>query len=142
MLVVIDTNVLVSGLLSNNGSPSKIVNLIQDLKIRPVIDQRIMEEYIDVLQRPFGFNARRVEDLLNHIRLNGLLLLPSQLRDLSAADGVLDPDDLPFAEVALSSGVAALITGNTRHFAFLKEYNQPVFTPAEYLNWLKHRRGS
>src|SRR5512145_1084669 len=98
MLVVIDTNVLVSGLLSNTGSPSKIVNLIQDPKIRPVIDRRIMEEYIEVLQRPFGLDPRLVEDLLNHIRLNGLLLLPSQLYDLSAAEGVIDPDDLPFAE--------------------------------------------
>ena len=56
MLVVIDTNVLVSALWSKNGAPAKIISLVLQGKLIPCYDYRILSEYRTVLARPkFGF---------------------------------------------------------------------------------------
>ena len=51
MKIVLDTNVLVSSLLNPDGSPAKILNLILSEKIILLYDNRILNEYYDVLKR-------------------------------------------------------------------------------------------
>ena len=66
MKVVIDTNVIVSGLLSPNGSPASILNLVANSKIQLLYDNRILQEHIEVLHREkFGFNAGSVGALVS-----------------------------------------------------------------------------
>jgi putative PIN family toxin of toxin-antitoxin system len=63
---VIDTNVLVSGLLSRSGSPAQILNLLVNKRIAAYYDHRILEEYRDVLSRAqFGFTKAEVDGLLD-----------------------------------------------------------------------------
>jgi predicted nucleic acid-binding protein len=47
-----------------------------------------------------------------------------------------DPTDLPFAEVAVSARVDALVTGNRAHFGFLKDHGIDVLSPTEFLEVL------
>ncbi len=47
-----------------------------------------------------------------------------------------DPKDLPFAEVAVASHAQFLVTGNKKHFVFLKTYGIPVVSPAEFIEKL------
>jgi hypothetical protein len=57
MKIVLDTNVLVSGLLTPYGSSGKIVRMIFSGDLTLILDARILSEYRDVLVRPkFGFN--------------------------------------------------------------------------------------
>ena len=49
LVVVLDTNVLVSGLLNPNGSPGKILDLIIGNHIQIAYDDRILGEYEEVL---------------------------------------------------------------------------------------------
>ena len=49
---VIDTNVVVSGLLNSNGPSARILNAVLDGRLRLTYDTRILAEYRDVLQRP------------------------------------------------------------------------------------------
>ena len=52
MQIVLDTNVLVSGLLKRYSKPEQIIDAILMRKIHLVIDERVFKEYQDVLHRP------------------------------------------------------------------------------------------
>ena len=51
MKIVLDTNVLVSGLINPKGVPAKILNLMLNEKIIVLYDNRILREYETVLSR-------------------------------------------------------------------------------------------
>ena len=55
MRIVVDTNVLVSGLLSPHGPPGRMVDGIVAEELVVLFDDRILDEYRDVLGSPrFG----------------------------------------------------------------------------------------
>ncbi|HXL73081.1 MAG TPA: putative toxin-antitoxin system toxin component, PIN family, partial [bacterium] len=64
MIVVLDTNVLVSGLLSPYGPPGEIVRMVSSRALSLCFDARIISEYAEVLTRPkFPFRRDAVEAL-------------------------------------------------------------------------------
>jgi putative PIN family toxin of toxin-antitoxin system len=110
--VVVDTNVLVSGLLRADGPPGQIVDLMVAGHLVVLYDDRIMAEYDEVLWRPrFDFEVTAVETILNQIRGAGERVVGVPL-------GIVlpDEDDLPFLEAASAGGADALITGNAAHY--------------------------
>ena len=112
MRIVLDTNVLVSGLLSPFGPPGDIVRLIAAGEVRVCYDGRIMDEYREVLSRPaFRIAGDRVESLLHQIAADGLLVTAQPL-----AVRLPDPDDEAFLAVALAGGARCLATGNLGHY--------------------------
>jgi len=135
--IVLDTNVLVSGLLSAYGHPARIIDFLLANSVSIAYDDRIWAEYVDVLARPkFKFNPNRVSALLHFLKTNGRFTFAPPLSQLNMAL-VPDTDDLPFAEVAIAANVDALVTGNARHFSFLESYPVSVLTPAEFVDgWL------
>ena len=48
-------------------------------------------------------------------------------------DSLPDPDDLPFAEVAITGNAEMLVTGNMEHFSRLKKQGVMVLSPAQCL---------
>ena len=128
MRVVLDTNVLVSGLLSPFGAPAQIVRMIADSTIVLCYDARVIAEYRDVLHRPkFPFSFESVEALLEQITTNGIVVAGTPLnQELS------DKDDEPFLEVALA-GEAPLITGNIKHYPKRKRQGALVEAPADFV---------
>lgn len=52
MKAVLDTNVLVSGMINPAGAPGKLVDLIRAGALQIVVDDRILVEYTDVIRRP------------------------------------------------------------------------------------------
>ncbi len=134
--IVLDTNVLVSGLLSAYGHPGRIIDSLLMGSVGIVYDDRILGEYNDVLARPkFKFDPHRVSALLNFLKINGRFTPAPPLSQLNMAH-VPDMDDLPFAEVAVAAKVDALVTGNTKHFSFLETYSVLVLSPAEFVRGL------
>jgi putative PIN family toxin of toxin-antitoxin system len=136
MTVVLDTNVLVSALLSPFGPPARVLDLILTGEIQLAYDDRLLVEYRQVLTRPrFDFDSRDLAGLLDYLAVEGRLVVPHPL-DVSLPD----PDDLPFLEVAAEAG-AVLVTGNRRHFPADACGGVTVLTPAEFLaRW--HEPGS
>ncbi|MBU0510495.1 MAG: putative toxin-antitoxin system toxin component, PIN family [Chloroflexi bacterium] len=139
MLIVLDTNVLVSGSLNPFGTPGRILDLLLTGVIRIAYDDRILAEYAEVLARPrFGFDQRHVQVVLSRITSLGTrvtaLPLPVERSQIP------DPSDLPFAEVAIAGCVAALVTGNMAHFAFVPQFEVLVLPPAAFLNELFDER--
>ncbi len=126
---VIDTNVLVSALLSSNDDAAT-VRVLEKLfggEIVPIYSNEITNEYREVLQRrKFGFSPELVDYLLSAIEKFGILVDPTP-------SGVILPDmkDVPFYEVVLEKrdDNAYLVTGNIKHFP-----KEPfVVTPRELL---------
>ena len=111
MRVVIDTNVLVAGLLNPDGAPAAVLRLAINGRLDLLVDNRILFEYDDVLRRPrFGFAEREITILLDFLRNESEYVSAEPRPEL-----VADTDDAAFYEVARSGLADALITGNRRH---------------------------
>jgi len=130
MRVVIDTNVLVSGILNPHGPPGRIVDAVLSEAVIVLHDDRILAEYREVLLRPaFGFPRADVDALLDFIDSAGEHLTAGGI------DLVLpDPTDLPFLEVAIAGLADALITGNVKDFKPRRgKHGVHVCTPGEFV---------
>jgi putative PIN family toxin of toxin-antitoxin system len=124
--VVLDTNVLVSGMLSANGPPARIVEAALAGDIQPVFDFQILAEYEDVLRRPeLRLPGAAVERLLGSLELVGLeVAAPPWPLDLP------DPDDAAFLAVA-AAAACPLVTGNLRHYPSRVRRGVAVLSPRE-----------
>jgi putative PIN family toxin of toxin-antitoxin system len=130
LLIVLDTNVLVSGMLNIKGSPGKVLDLILSNQVQLAYDNRILGEYEEVLARPeLRLDQNKVIRAIDHIELSGIIIEPNDL----PKDGFTDLDDIMFAEVFITSNADALVTGNLRHYKPLLEQNAAVLSPAQFL---------
>ena len=112
MNVVLDTNVLVAGLLSPFGPCGEIVRMVSSGELTLALDARILTEYQDVLARPkFKFDHDKITAILDFVEHCGVIIAASPLMQQ-----LPDPDDEPFLEVAIAARAACLITGNQVHF--------------------------
>jgi putative PIN family toxin of toxin-antitoxin system len=133
--IVLDTNVVVSGLLTAFGPPAQIIDLESSGDITLVVDDRILSEYEDVLTRPrFGFDA---------VEIGAFLRLAEDAEHTIGAPlpfALADPDDEPFLEVAIAGAVDALVTGNERHFRVPGgRLAVPILSPRRFLELLAGR---
>ncbi|MHB0990869.1 MAG: putative toxin-antitoxin system toxin component, PIN family [Burkholderiales bacterium] len=127
MRAVIDTNILVSALLTPSGVSSQVIAAMRSQALVPVISQNILEEYMEVLFRPrFGFKRDEIVSLLMDMKGLALFLNPQSI----PPQGLPDPDDAPFIATALTAG-CVIITGNKKHFP--PEIGVKIFSPAEVL---------
>ena len=111
MLVVLDTNILVSSLWSRNGAPARVVSMILTGQLIPCYDYRILTEYRQVLSRPrFNFSDGEIDSLLEWIETSGRSIVADPIND-----PFIDESHKKFYEVAKFCG-AILITGNLKHF--------------------------
>jgi putative PIN family toxin of toxin-antitoxin system len=109
--IVLDTNILVSALLSPFGAPAKVVDMMISRKIIACYDGRIIAEYHQVLARPrFRFNPARVRHILEAVMDNGMAFSGKLL-----SFHLPDPDDACFAQISEAAD-AVLVTGNLRHY--------------------------
>lgn len=130
MRVVIDTNVLVSGLLSPYGASAEIIRMMVAGSLDLLYDARIISEYREVLSRPkFLFEKSKVDILMEFIEHYGI---PVAAMPLSLH--LPDPDDKPFFEVAISGKAECLITGNVAHYPLRPGRKTRIFTPRRFLN--------
>lgn len=132
MNVVLDTNVLVSGLMTQGGACAIILDLLVDGRFTAVFDGRIMDEYRRVCAKPqLHLDANAVHDFIRFMNDVAERVTATPLR----AD-IPDPDDLPFLEVAVEAH-AILVTGNRKHFPQEPVTAVRVLTPREFLEILR-----
>jgi putative PIN family toxin of toxin-antitoxin system len=135
MIVVLDTNVLVSGVLKPYSPAASILRMVVEGAIQPAYDLRILAEYREVLSRPkFNFGREIVDPLLAQIEEEGFLFSASPLKS-----HLPDPADEPFLEVALAVGAVALVTGNKRHFPRGAYGAVKISSPSEFLEMFRLR---
>lgn len=135
MIIVLDTNVLVPGLLNPFGKPAAIAALLTDGKLRLAFDARIMTEYQQVLNYPkFQFSDEIIRPLIEQLRDIGI-----SARGIPLSKTLPDPDDDMFLEVARASKAEALVTGNKKHFPHKVCDPIRVYSPDEFLNFYLSR---
>lgn len=129
MRLVVDTNVLVSGLLTPFGPPGVIVTLVAGGRLRLCYDPRMLAEYDEVLRRPsFGFDEEDVTSILAQVRAQGELVVSAPL-----PIRVPHVDDEPFLEVAETAMVRFFVTGNLRHFPE-GDWKTRIVSPRQFLD--------
>ena len=127
MRIVLDTNVLVTGLLSATGPPAWIVEAVLAGELELALDAAIRQEYEDVLRRPeFRFRPGYVENLLAVIDRFAFLVTAAP----PCPEPLPDPDDEPLLAVAAATG-SLLVTGNLKHFPPRRRGGVVVQTPRE-----------
>jgi putative PIN family toxin of toxin-antitoxin system len=112
MRVVLDTNVLVSGLLNPNRPPAAVLNLVVNARLVVLYDSRILQEYIEVLHRvKFGFDSGWIDALIDYVQDEGEYISAEPTEQLFQ-----DDFDRAFYEVMITGWADYLITGNGSHF--------------------------
>lgn len=128
---VIDTNILVSALLSPSGSPAKVFDHVLNGNVVMCYDSRMIAEYQEVLLRPrFGFGKKDVRQVIDFIVHSGVSIVPVPILDT-----FVDEDDKMFYEVAKTAG-AFLVTGNSKHFPI----DSIVIKPLKFLGVVDNER--
>lgn len=132
IFAVIDTNVIVSALITKNplSPPYMVLREVLDGKIIPLYHPEIIEEYIEVLSRSkFHLNAETIQTVINSIISNGIKVDPKPTGEI-----FVDMDDLIFYEIAMErrDDDAYIVTGNKKHYP-VREF---IVTPSEMLNIL------
>ena len=129
MRIVLDTNVVVSGLLNPHGKPGTILQMVVSRAVTICYYARIITEYRDVLLRPkFPIDEAEVDAILEQIEAAGHLVVTSPL-----PQNLPDPDDEPFLEVAMSGEAECLVTGNVKHYPEDHRRGMKVVSPAEFV---------
>jgi putative PIN family toxin of toxin-antitoxin system len=115
---VIDTNVLVSSLLSDKADTAtvQILTNVFNGQITPIVSQKIIDEYTEVLSRKkFKIRKEYADYIVKSIIAFGILIYP-----VSSGTILPDIDDIPFYDATITAndciGKTYLVTGNTKHF--------------------------
>ncbi len=130
---VIDTNVLLSALLSKNEDSAtvRVLNSVFEGRIIPLYHQDILAEYDGVLHREkFHLWEDTIRTVLDAIRQYGIPVFPQPTGAV-----LIDMDDLIFYEVAMEKREdnTYLVTGNQKHYPF-RDF---IVTPAEMMKILE-----
>lgn len=114
MLIVLDTNIIVSALKTPDGKAYLLLEQVFMGKYKVCISSDIMAEYKDVLNRDrLNLDKHLVEYLLSWFVINGLWIEP-----LPSSNDIVpmrDESDRKFFDVAKCL-CARLVTGNFKHY--------------------------
>ena len=114
IFAVIDTNVIVSALISRHTDSATVIvlNSVFSEHIIPVYNEDILNEYATVLRRKkFNFSEDFINETITTIKDKGI-----HSERVNSGETLPDAKDLVFYEVALSKEDSFLVTGNLKHF--------------------------
>ncbi len=133
MRIVMDTNVLISGMLTPFGACGAIVRMLTSNSFTLCVDSRILFEYEDVLRRPhFQIDHKMIDTIIEYIENT------SEAHNSESLKKILpDPDDNQFLEVAIAANADCLVTGNAKHFPLNLCCGIQVLSPREFLDVIK-----
>ena len=112
MNIVIDTNVLLSALLTLDGKAHTILDKLLNGHFVFLYNDIILQEYKDVLSRKrFKLNKKDISSIVSFIRLKGI----NVFKYTKSTIKFIDESDRIFYDIAMSMD-SMLITGNLKHF--------------------------
>jgi putative PIN family toxin of toxin-antitoxin system len=129
--IVLDANVLISGILNPSDPSGRIVDFLRNGFLQLVIDDRIFSEYSDVLRRKYFlryFEESEREDVVDYISKNSYYTSTRVV-----VHNMPDEGDVPFLEIALSENIP-LVTGNLKHYPKRLTKGCIVLSPRQFIN--------
>lgn len=137
MIVVLDTNVIISALLSSQGAPAEIIRRWEASEFDVAMSPPLLSEFERVLNYPrvrkyLKRSDEEIAAFLKHLGATAIMVDP-QIRLEVIAD---DPDDDRVLECALEASATYIVSGNN-HLLNLKAYRKIVILkPSEFLTVL------
>jgi putative PIN family toxin of toxin-antitoxin system len=133
MRVVVDTGVLVSGLIRRNGITGEVLTALRDNRFNLIYSTPIVMEIIDVLSRPLFRDKHHIQpdditSLVNLIRMRGELVAKTQKVEICR-----DPKDDKFLEAALAGKVDAIVSGDNDLIVLHPFEGIPILHPREFI---------
>ena len=117
MKVVLDTNVIISGVLFS-GNPSRVLDMMVEADYELCLSPFILGEVASVLAHKFNRSAQFIAETLADLRRIATVIDPAPQAD--AVPG--GHDDNRILDCAAEAGAAFLITGDQRHLLHLGEH--------------------
>ena len=142
MKIVVDTNVIVSRLMSPAGTPARVLRLWREAAFDLLVSSAILDEYQRVVHYPsvrvrIWLSDDGLAQFLAGFRRFGLFVEPDPLPLVVQAD----PTDDMFLACAVSGGADYVVSGD-RHLLQVREYRGiPILSPAVFLAVLERRPG-
>ena len=134
MLLVLDTNVLVSGLAFPGGPPGRLVSAWRAGAFGLATSGFMLDELARILPamaRRTGFGPGDVRDFLDLLRAMATVVeLGPEVLAQAQGSGLRDPNDVPVLATLIAAGADCLVTGDKDLLALSARY--PVLTPAEF----------
>jgi putative PIN family toxin of toxin-antitoxin system len=127
--LVVDTNIIVSGLMTIATPPAQILNAIQSKKIVLLVSDEVVAEYIRVLQYPHIRKYKKISDQMISQLTVFFIEESERVEVLSTIEKSKDPDDDKFLSLAVDGKADFLITGDKADLLSLKEIEHiPIIT--------------
>ena len=137
MRIVLDTNVLVSGLISRIGYPGQLLHAVQSGRVALVTSEYQMAELRDVLFRDSlkrFIQPAEANDLIHHIATVALVMAELPEVDLSP-----DPKDNAILATGIAGQADMIVSGDKNDMVALGEAGGiPIVTPREGFERLAH----
>ena len=133
MRVVVDTNILVSGLISAHGNPAKIVDAILDGQLIPVMSLATFNELREVLSRP------QIYKYFEHARISiqGFLAELEQIAEFVQPErsnmSIKDEKDRPFVDLASTTPPPEYIITGDKDFEEEKYHDVLVISASLFV---------
>lgn len=133
MLAVVDTGVLISGLIRRQGTTGDVLRFLRNGRFRIVYTTDILVEFVDVMGRPPFRSKYHIEPedttaLLNLIRLRGELVVTSRY-----VTACRDPKDSKFLEAALAGKADCIVSGDADLLKLSPFEGILIQRPAEFI---------
>lgn len=136
--LVVDTNIIVSGLITTDTPPARILDAVQKKKIVLLVSDEVVVEYLRVLQYPHIRKYKKISDEMVS-QLTAFFVEESErIEILSHIQKSKDPDDDKFLSLAVEGKADFLVTGDKGDLLSLKAiYEIPIITAREAIKRLK-----
>lgn len=130
--VVLDTNILVSGLAYPGSVPGRIVGAWRQGGLEVALSHYILDELGRVLPRlpRMRLSPSEIRDLIDSLMFVADVVAPEATQDAM----LRDPSDQPVLATWRAAGARYLVTGDKDLLALAERY--PIITPAEF--WARH----
>jgi len=135
---VVDTNIIVSGLITTATPPARILDAVQGKKIILLISDEVVVEYLRVLEYPHIRKYKKITDEVIRDLTSLFVEDTERIEILSSIKKSKDPDDDKFLSLAVEGKADFLITGDKADLLSLKEIEHiPIITAREAVEKLK-----
>ena len=139
MRIILDTNILLSALLSPLGEPAKLLAAWERKAFTLIASEELIAELLDVAGRPF-FKAR-LRPSATELLVAGIRDFSFYCSDLSPGPIAPDPKDSYLLAMAEASQAEFLVTGDKALLSLNRHKSTRIITPAtmvELLNDLEN----
>lgn len=129
LVVVFDTNILISALLSNGSKPDLCINLARNGEIESVTCAEILSEFQQKLIQKFHYPVSDAQDVIDEIvSFSRIVVISNMLKVVEA-----DPKDDMIIECGITGNASHIVTGDKRHLLPMKRYeNIGIVTATDF----------